>query len=303
MTNLILIFLCLFLGMVAKRFKIFPANASQTINSFLIYISLPFITLYYMPKIELNASLLYPVLVPWVQILVAFVLFYFLGKSWGWSKSLIGALTLCAGFGNTSFAGLPIISALYGDEGIKTVILVDQPGSFVAISTLGVAIAGFYSKGKSSISQIFVRILKFPPFYAFVVGILLNTFRIIIPTEIDNVFLKIGATIVPLAMFSIGFQLKIQKQSKHWKFLWIGLLYKLILSPLLFFVVYMLVLKQRNDMIEISILEAGMAPMVTAVIIASSYGLKPQFSNLLMAIGLPLSFITLGLWYLLFQIV
>ncbi len=41
---------------------------------------------------------------------------------------------MCAGFGNTSFVGIPLIQAMYGEEGLKTVMLVDQPG-FVALST------------------------------------------------------------------------------------------------------------------------------------------------------------------------
>lgn len=302
MANLILLFLCLFLGIFIKRINVFPANTHQVVNLFLIYISLPFITLYHLPKMTLNVELLYPILVPWGQILIAFALFYFLGKKWGWSKSLIGALTLCSGFGNTSFAGIPIINSLYGNEGIKTVIMVDQPGSFVAISTVGIGIAGFYSKGGSTLKQIVIRILKFPPFYAFIAGIFINVFNIPIHSSLEDAFLKIGATVVPLAMFSVGFQLNIQKHSRHWKYVWLGLSYKLLISPLLFFVIYMLLLNQRGDMIEISILEAGMAPMVTAAIIASSYGLKPQFSNLLLGVGLPLSFVTLALWYLLFQL-
>lgn len=301
MANLILLFLCLFLGVFIKKINVLPANAHQTINLFLIYVSLPFLTLYYLPKIVLSTHLLYPILVPWVQILVAFFLYYLLGKKWGWSKSLVGALTLCTGFGNTSFLGIPIINALYGEEGIKTVILVDQPGSFVAISTIGIAIAGFYSKGKNSLQQVLLQILKFPPFYAFIMGVFINIFHISVPPSLNEAFFKIGATIVPLAMFSVGLQLNVQKHSRHWKFVWLGLSYKLIISPLLFFVMYMLLLQQRGKMIEISILEAGMAPMVTAVVIASSYGLKPQFSNLLLGIGIPLSLITLGLWYLLLQ--
>ncbi|MBS9767931.1 MAG: AEC family transporter [Flavobacteriaceae bacterium] len=302
MTNIIILFLCFFSGIALKKTKIFPANSHLSINLFLIYIALPLITLYFIPKIEINTGLLYPILVPWIQIIFAILLFAFLGKKWNLSKALIGSLTLCAGFGNTSFAGIPIISSLYGEEGIKTVILVDQPGSFVAISTLGIAIAGYYSSGKSSWKDIVNRILRFPPFYAFIIGVLLNIFSVTIPAEIDKAFLKIGETTVPLAMFSVGFQLKIQRESKHWNYLWLGLLYKLILAPLFFFVLYMLVFKQRGEMIEISILEAGMAPMVTAAIIATAYRLKPQFSSLMVSIGLIFSFFTIAGWYLLFQI-
>ncbi len=303
MTNIIILFFCFFAGVILKKTKLFPANTHISINLFLIYISLPLITLYFIPKIEINTKLLYPILVPWIQIIVAFLLFGFLGKKWNLSKGLIGSLTLCAGFGNTSFEGIPIISSLYGEQGIETVILADQPGSFVAISTLGIAIAGYYSSGKSNWKDILNQILRFPPFYAFLIGLLLNIFSVNIPISLDEAFFKIGSTIVPLAMFSVGFQLKIQKESKHWKFLWLGLLYKLILVPFFFFILYMLILKQRGNMIEISVLEAGMAPMVTASIIATAYRLKPQFSSLMVSIGLIISFFTLGLWYLLFQLI
>jgi predicted permease len=55
-------------------------------------------------------------------------------------------LILTAGLGNTSFLGFPIIEALYGQEGMKTAILVDQPGTFVVLSTLELS-ATMYSKG------------------------------------------------------------------------------------------------------------------------------------------------------------
>jgi predicted permease len=57
---------------------------------------------------------------------------------------LTGCLILTAGLGNTSFLGFPIIEALYGQEGMKTAILVDQPGTFVVLSTLGIIVATMY---------------------------------------------------------------------------------------------------------------------------------------------------------------
>jgi len=40
-----------------------------------------------------------------------------------------------------------------------------------------------------------------------------------------------------------------------------------------------------------------MAPMVTAAIVASAYGLKPRFSSLMLSVGIPLSLITVLIWY------
>jgi predicted permease len=40
-----------------------------------------------------------------------------------------------------------------------------------------------------------------------------------------------------------------------------------------------------------------MAPMITGSIVASQYGLKPKLSSMMVGIGIPLSFLTIGFWY------
>ena len=298
MSNIILLFLCLFLGFFLRKTKLFPENGHLALNSFVINISLSALSLYYIPKIALNFQVLFPVMVPWLNIILAVLFFSFLGKKMNWSKSLIGALIMCAGFGNTSFVGIPVIQSLYGESGLKTVMLVDQPGSFVALSTLGITIASFYSGDKIGITQIIQKILKFPPFIAFVIAVILNIFSVAIPVQIDEVFAKLGATTVPLALVSVGSQLRWQKLDHDSKPLFWGLLFKLILFPAFIFTLYFLILKQRGEMIEISFLESAMGPMVTAAIIASAHRLEPKFCNLILGVGIPLSFLTLTLWYL-----
>lgn len=294
-------FLCLFLGIFLRKTKLFPENGHLALNSFVINISLTALALYYIPRIILNFQVIFPVLVPWLNITLAFLFFTFLGKRMKWSKTLIGALILCAGFGNTSFVGIPVIQSLYGENGLKTVMLVDQPGSFVALSTLGIIFANFYSGEKSSAVEILKKIIKFPPFLAFFAAFLINIFSISIPAEIDEVFLKLGATTVPLALVSVGSQLKLQKLDEESKPLFWGLFFKLLLFPAIIFVLYFIILKQKGEMIEIAFLESAMAPMITAAIIASAHKLEPKLCNLMIGFGIPLSFFTLILWYLLLK--
>ena len=297
MSNLILLFLCLFLGIFLRKTKIFPENGHLALNSFVVNISLSALALYYIPKVVLSYQIIFPVAIAWMNIILAILFFTFLGKKMNWSKGLIGALIMGAGFGNTSFIGIPVIQAIYGESGIKTVMLVDQPGGFVALSTVGIAVANFYSGGQSSVLEIFKKITRFPPFIAFSIAVLLNIFSISVPVELDEVFSKLGATTVPLALVSVGSQLRWQKLDSDSKPLFWGLLFKLILFPAFVFVLYFIILKQRGEMIEISFLESAMAPMITAVIIAIDHRLSPKVSNLMIGIGIPLSFVTLAIWY------
>ena len=299
MSNLILLFVCLIIGIVLKKSKIIPENFHTSLNAFVINISLSAFSLYYISKIELNSSVIYPVLVVWIGIFAAILFFAGLGKIFGWKSSLIGALIMCAGFGNTSFVGIPLIQAMYGEEGLKTVMLVDQPG-FVALSTVGILVANFYSGSKDSLLKHLSKILKFPPFIAFVVALLLNVFSIEIPKDFDEVLMKLGATTVPLALVSVGSQMQWKKIEKKEGFhLFIGLLFKLVLLPLLILVIYKYIFHQSGDVIDICILEAAMAPMITAAIIASAHDLEPKFCNLMVAVGIPLSILTVGIWHLL----
>lgn len=299
MSNLILLFVCLVIGIVLKKSKIIPDNFHTSLNAFVINISLSAFSLYYISKIELNSSVIYPVLVVWIGIFAAILFFAGLGKVFGWKSSLIGALIMCAGFGNTSFVGIPLIQAMYGEEGLKTVMLVDQPG-FVALSTVGILVANFYSGSKDSLLKHLSKILKFPPFIAFVIALLLNIFSIEIPKDFDEVLMKLGATTVPLALVSVGSQMQWKKIEKKEGFhLFIGLLFKLVLLPLLILVIYKYIFHQNGDVIDICILEAAMAPMITAAIIASAHDLEPKFCNLMVAVGIPLSILTVGIWHLL----
>jgi predicted permease len=96
--------------------------------------------------------------VAWIGFVVAFYCFAF-RKKYGWSK-IDWLLNLNCRAGNTSFLGFPIIEALYGQEGMKTAILVDQPGTFVVLSTLGIIVATMYLKG-SQIAFRFKKIIFF----------------------------------------------------------------------------------------------------------------------------------------------
>lgn len=301
MTSIILLFLCLFIGIGIRYVKAFPSNTHTTLNQFIIYISLPAMALYYLPKIEFSFDLIYPVAMPWIAFGGAFVLFAGLGKMLGWSKSLIGCLILTGGLGNTSFVGIPVIEGLYGEEGLKTLIMIDLPGTFVVLSTLGILVATIYSRGENNFSVIFRKIFTFPPFIVFIVGILLNVFNVQFPDSLDEVFYKLSTTITPIALVSVGFQLKINKRSKHWRFLFLGLSYQLLILPAFFYFLYFVVFRQSGMAIEVTVMEAGMAPMITASIISASYGLKPRLSNMMVGIGIPVSFITLAMWYVILQ--
>lgn len=297
MDSILLIFLCLLVGLGLQRVTAFPKNGHVALNQFIIYVALPALALFYIPKITISYHLLYPLGVAWIGFLLSFLFFYFIGKKMGWSKKLTGCLILTAGLGNTSFVGFPIIQALYGEEGLKTAIIVDQPGTFVVMATLGIITAAFFAKGEANSKEIISKILLFPPFIAFVIAFTMNLLKVDFSADLQTVFQKLGATVTPVALVSVGLQLKVEKRSQHWKFLSFGLLFKLLIMPLFFLILYKILLNGKGLAVDVSVMESAMAPMITGAILASNYGLKPKLSNMMVGIGIPLSFLTLSFWY------
>jgi predicted permease len=303
MENILLVFVCLCMGIGMQKVSSFPKNGYIALNQYIINIALPALALYYIPKIAISANLLYPLAIAWVGFGLSFLFFYLIGKKLNWSNKLIGCLILTAGLGNTSFVGFPIIQAIYGEEGIKTAIIVDQPGTFVVMTTLGVLTAGFFSRGENNGMDMIKKILLFPPFIAFAFSCLMNFLKLDFTDSFQYVFKNLGATITPVALVGVGLQLKIDVKSKHWRFLALGLFFKLMVTPLFFFVVYKIILGGNSLAIDVSIMEAAMAPMITGAILASNYGLKPKLSSMMVGVGIPLSFITLLFWYFILKFI
>lgn len=130
MEQLLLLVACLLIGIALQFVKDFPQNAHQSLNMFVIYISLPALALYHIPKIEISTALLFPVGIAWIGFGLSFLFFKSLGALLGWPRKLIGALIITAGLGNTSFVGFPVIEALYGKKACKPPLWSINPALF-----------------------------------------------------------------------------------------------------------------------------------------------------------------------------
>src|SRR5690606_25665072 len=301
MSSILLLFLCLFIGIGIQRINNFPKNTAVVLNQYILFVALPAMALYYLPKIALSWELLLPASIAWITFGLSFLLFSYLGKVNNWSKKLTGCLIITSGLGNTSFVGIPVVQALYGDEGLNTLIIIDLPGTFVALSTVGVLVATLYSNQKGTGDSILRKMFTFPPLLAFFVGLILMILKIDFPTAISDTFKQLSATISPIALISVGYQLKFKSYSKHFKFLFLGLSFQLLILPLVILTLFYFVLGRTDLATKVSIIEAAMAPMITGSILASTYGLKPELSNMMVGYGIPISFITLAGWYFLVE--
>lgn len=297
MNNLLLLVLCFIAGMLLRYFRRMPDNAPATLNSFIIHVSLPALSLLYIHRLTLSGDILLTCLMAWLVFGLSAGFFYLVGRYLQLPRATTGALILVGGLGNTSFFGLPMVEAFYGPSGLTTAIIADQLGSFFALSILGITVAGIYSSGRPTAMEIFKRIALFPPFISLVIALLL------IPIEYADWFTvllkRLGDTLAPLALLSVGLQLRLGHIAEHRRNLALGLSFKLILAPLAILLLYVPILGAHGQAIQVTLFEAAMPPMITAAIVAAEHDLDPPLVNLMVAVGLIVSFFTLtGWWWL-----
>lgn len=304
MANILLVIFSILVGISLQRIREFPSDAPKALNAYLIYVVLPAVSLLHISKLELSLSLLLPISVAWIVFSLSWLLFGYLGKKFLWKRNTIGCLIICGGLSNTGFVGYPIIEAIYGIEGLKIAVLVDQPGSFLVVSSLAIIVASIYGEEKMRKRDISKKMLFFPPFLFFILALLLNLLQVEIRGIAEHVLRSFSATLTPIALIAVGLQIKIRPQDIKDNFLWLGLAHKLFLIPLVIFLIYFWLLGDtpaQNLIFKVSVMEAGMASMITSSIIASNFNLRPKLASLLVGIGIPLSFFTLAVWYYLLE--
>lgn len=297
MTNFILIFLCISTGIFLSRRQILPKDSYKAINAWILNIALPALALRYVPGIDWSTKILLPLISPlliWIGAW-AFVQIY------DWKKKLSTgtrtALLVTSGLGNTAFLGYPMISAFYGESEIRHAVVFDQV-TFLLFSTLAVIVVLRNSSDKSpsaGFMYILRKVFSFPPLIGCLVALILPHFMDI--SFANDLLDKLVATISPMALFSVGLQIRFGTIKQEWKVLCAGLTYKLLLAPLLVLLLAFCLHTTGNPG-KIAVFEASMSPHITVSLMATQYNHNPKLCSLMVGVGILASFATSTLWYI-----
>lgn len=295
MENFVLILLAITIGYFLKRLNLFPKETPAILNQFVIYISLPSMIILQVPKLSFSVDMIIPIIVAWSVMFFSAILVLLLAKFFSFSKEITGSLMLVAILTNSSFMGIPILNAYMGENALPYVLVYDQLGTFIALATYGTFIASYYSsKSQISFKIIIQKVLTFPPFLSLVFALFL------IGVEFNPVISKVlssfASTIVPIALVAVGLQLQFKLPREEIKPFGIALVIKLLIAPIIAIVICK-IFDWNNQASIVSIMEAGMAPMITAGAIASMAGLAPRLSSAIVGYGILISFITTAILF------
>lgn len=295
MHNIVLLGACFVIGMLLRRSGRLPTNAHSSLNGFIIHVSLPALTLVSVHRLVFDKALLAPAAMAWIMFGLGCAFFWWIGRIMKLRTPTIGALMLTGSLANTSFIGVPMIETYFGKQGVGFGILIDQAGTYLVLSTLGMLVATIYAQGSMPTARVIARkVFTFAPFIAFILALML--IPVSYPAWVEALLVRLGDTLVPLALVSVGYQIQFGEARGRVRELTLGLTFKLIVAPMVIALLYAGLLGGRGELIQITIFEAAMPPQIGAAIVAMDHDLDPQLVTLMVGIGIPISFLTLFAW-------
>ena len=263
-----------------------PERAADTLNLVVLYVNLPAMVLLYASRLTPSRQLLAVAVLPWVQLLVVAALVLLIARALRWPRAIEGALLLTAPLGNTSYLGYPLTRALFGDAALPYAVAYDQFGSFLILSTYGVAVLAAYGHGvRPRPLHILRRVLTFPAFLALLLALAIAPARL--PGWLTGMLQPLATALLPMVALAIGLQLKLKPDREHLPALGVGLVLKMLVLPLLALLLLPL-LGLQGPAAQAAVLESAMAPMITAAALAAMAGLAPQLAAAMVSYGIVL---------------
>lgn len=295
MHEIALILACLAIGAALRASGRLPDNASKVMGGWVINVALPAAAIRSVHGLALKPDWWLAAATPWMGALLAIAALVPLCRALGWSRERQGALVLVAGWGNTSFVGLPMIAALAGSQWLGLGLVIDLFGSYLCLSTLGLAVAMIASAGRLDWRLIGKRIATFPPFLAILLALATN--HLDRPDWLIAIISTLAGTLTPLALAAVGYALRLDRLSGRLAALGVGLGWRLAVAPLALVSLYVALGAAKDPVAKVAMLEMAMPPMLGASIIAMDHGLEPDLVALVIGIGVPLSMVTAWAWW------
>ena len=267
------------IGAIAAKFKVFTSDSKDVLSKVIFNISLPlmlftnFFRLEATPRLITNSML--------IMAISGFMIFFLLFIGWISTRifRLQGAeaavFKVHSMFGNTIFLGFPLITALYGVEGLLYASMF-QLVSTIIMWTAGVIIL---SHGNGTPwRKCLIKVLN-PNTIATVIGLIFFILSVRLPEIVLKPMTELGSANTWLSMLYIGAMLAFSNVGSllKKKSLYLVSFNRLILGPALLISIFYLIgavtgLVPDKLVTSVIILEASMPCMATVVIMAKEFG-------------------------------
>ncbi len=278
------LFLIMCFGYFVFKINIFNENVNKHINSFIINITMPCLTISSVLSIQQRperstlitlfvASILFFIIMP----IVAFVIVKIMLKTMKIVKARQGLYMFMLIFSNVGFMGMPILQNVCGAQGSTAVFYAAILNIFfnIAAFTYGVIIIGYGDTVKTALN---LKSILTPGIVCSVLALFIYAFNIHFGETITDVLTTMGNLTSPLAMLLVGSTLatmELKKVFNEWRVYVFSVIKQLIL-PILAYPLYRLLIKD-DLLFTVMFIEFLMPIANIALIFSTQYNLDNKF--------------------------
>lgn len=264
-------------GYLSARLRFVSVQDVNSLSRFVFVILLPVFLF------NSLAHVLLPERIEWSFFLAYYsvaLLMYFLGMlikrhQFNGSTKEQAIFGLGSSFGNLVLVGLPIISAVLGEQSLLPLFMLVSVHSAILFSLTTLQIQRSNHNGNSAshsiLRQTLADILHNPAILALAAGLAINLARIPIPQPVDDSLALISRATLPCALFVLGASLAEFKIAGHLAEAGAIVGLKMVLHPLLVWVLVFHVFHINGLWGTVAVLAAGMPVGITTSIFANGY--------------------------------
>lgn len=274
MDNLILsfnvvlpLFLCIMLGYFLRRIHLVDTPSLNTMNKLCFKVFLPIYLFNNIATTNLAAAFNGKLLATaYLGVLGQFVLLMLLIPRLEQQNARRGVLIQAIFRSNFALFGLPLALSLCGTEKVgPTSILVGL--TVPLFNILAVVSLESFRGGKPSVKKMAKGIAANPLIIASLVGIAFNLLNITLPSAVQKSVNDLGSVATPLSLVALGGSFMVEKVKEYRRQLTIGVLGRLVFSPLLMVSVGIL-LGFRNELLIPLLIMSGSPTAVSSFTMA-----------------------------------
>ena len=272
----LLAFICI--GVLCSKIRIIDEHGSAVLNKLVLYICGPLLIIKSVQNVQFTIGLqdvLLLLLYSVILMLTALVLGVVSARVICGKTALRGVFSLVTAFGNVFFMGVPVVTALYGENAVFLLSICVIPFNFFIFS---VGIYLLLGKGGEKIS--WKKLLLNPSLIATVIALPIFFLRIELPATVMEIVGYLATMVVPLSMILIGAALGRMSLKTIFSnpFCYAVCALKLIVTPVIIFFAFRLFVRDPLILGLLTVV-ASMPSASISPILCAEYGGDSDFAS------------------------
>ena len=295
------VFSIIAVGYLAVRLRLYPAEGVKGLVAFVNNFATPCLLFDAMLTSDFSSTFNPAVIVPfYIGSLTSLLVGSIIAVRWFGTRPGEGVASgFSAMFTNTVLIGIPVMHRAFGEAAMPTafsIIALHAP----MLITIGMLVMELVRRDGAplhrSLMVALVRIVQNPLLWGVALGLLGNRFGLVLPEAGSAFVAMMAAAVVPAALFGLGGALNEYRVSESWLQASVMTLFKLIIHPLIAYVLMIHVLHVPMEVARYGIVLAAMPAGINAYVFATYYERGVNVATNTVLISTVLSILTITGW-------